>query len=150
MYGLLLALLLCITTEIAQAYVSCGRASGFVTQCYGTGAYCCGLYGDECCWGNVYSFWWFWFIWFMVFVLIVSCSICICIRRRRRLAAQPQYMVIDSQATYGTVPQSNYQAYAGYQYNQVGAPFTRPTMPATAPSYQEKPPDYSEIAGGRS
>ena len=66
---------------------------------------------------------------------IVTCIVCICVRRRRRLA-QPQYMTIPAaHPTYGAVAQPyytpSYMSQPGVNYIQ-GVP----NMPPTAPAYQ--------------
>jgi hypothetical protein len=69
----------------------------------------------------------------MVVVFIISCSICICVRRRRRYAAQPRYVVVDgTQATYGTMPQvyGYPPSTTAYQHSVVQ------NMPPSAPAYQ--------------
>ncbi|KAL4240098.1 hypothetical protein ACF0H5_000892 [Mactra antiquata] len=131
-------------SAFVDGYLTCGDQYS-ETKCFGTGAYCCGMRNEECCWDNVTSFWWFWFSWFWVILIILSCGICICIRRRRHYANQPRYVIVeDAQANYGTVPQTyHYNApMAGYAYTNVPS-----TGVATAPpSYQEKPPDYNTVA----
>ncbi|XP_053386301.1 WW domain binding protein 1-like [Mercenaria mercenaria] len=137
-YEMLVFLTVLLTTATVEGYITCGSDTDLPTQCYGSGAYCCGLYNDECCWDSVYSFWWFWFIWLMVMVFIISCAICVCIRRRRRYVANPRYVIVDgTQASYGSIPQV-------YGYPPAGAG-NQPTGPPTAPAYQEKPPEYSAV-----
>ncbi|XP_052791068.1 uncharacterized protein LOC128225086 [Mya arenaria] len=144
MWELSLVLFLVSVLTTVKGYTQCGR-----TSCYGSGAYCCSYDSSECCWDtiSVYSYWWFWFIWFWVVFFIISCSICICIRRRRQAYAQPRYVIVDNQQTYGTVAPPGYQYNSGY--NVTANVPTQNAVPASAPAYQEKPPDYETVAGQR-
>ncbi|WAQ96553.1 hypothetical protein MAR_029243 [Mya arenaria] len=96
---------------------------------------------------SLYTLTGFWFIWFWVVFFIISCSICICIRRRRQAYAQPRYVIVDNQQTYGTVAPPGYQYNSGY--NVTANVPTQNAVPASAPAYQEKPPDYETVAGQR-
>jgi len=98
--------------------------------CTGSGAYCCGNFGGQCCWYS-WNSWWFWVLWLGLLMMLMCCGYG-ARRRYVRYYTQPRYIIVEPTQHLNN-PNTAYGAIVPPVYTATG----------TAINNQVKPPAYS-------